>query len=133
MPIDGACRDIAVKTPHVTKQLLAADCSASMFDEVAKDVVLQRGKLYRPAEVVRIPLTKIDLDVAKPVGEIVDDIFAAGPPHDCANAEREFFHIEGLGHIVVGSELECTKFIFLTCVNSDHDHRRIDAGTPSLA
>ena len=48
------------------------------------------------------------------------------------HAGRKLFRIEGLGHVIVGPEVEAPELVFVCVFHREHDDRRADPASTRL-
>jgi hypothetical protein len=124
--VHGARGGVALVAPHVLQQLLAGDGLPLALDEVAQQLVLAR----RHVEGLLAPLAAVGLEVQLHVGEAVAREAALAPvraAEDGPHPGQQLADGEGLGHVVVGAQLEPDHLVDLLPARGEHDDGLVEA------
>ena len=120
MGVDGARGDIDLEAPHVLQQHLAGLDAATTGHQRREQAKLERGERNRL--VVDPDLMPLEVDAQAVELRLLDaGRLGCATTKDRPDPQEQLAHAKGLGHVVVGPELEADDAIDLLTARADHD------------
>ena len=105
--IDGPHGARRNRTPHLLNQLVAVDGPLRPLGEKLQDFEFPIGERNSSRRTDRAASNEVDRDPTE-----ADDIdYPAGSPEHGADPGKQLRHVERLGDVIVGPQLESTKFV----------------------
>src|SRR5438477_9482273 len=111
----------AVAAPHGVEQLVAREHAARRGGQQREDVELAGGQRDDAPLHAHLEALPIDLEVADLDLDLAPDRIDASAARDRADPGDELARREGLGHVVVGADLEAEDLVTLLDAAGDHD------------
>src|SRR5207247_8909650 len=117
--------------PHRFEEPVARDHFAAMLDEIAQEVELLASEPHLPARAEGLAAAQANAHVAE--GELLELLPRAGTPQHRANPRQELAQAEGLGHVVIGAQLQSLDAIGFLAAGGQHDDGNVEPLGAQLA
>ena len=135
MHIDRAVEGVVIEPERVFDQALAGERATGLGRHPVEDLELRRRALDSGAPHPHEMTDGIELelaDAARPAEAVAAEV-GPRPPEHGANPRDELAWAEGLGHVVIRTEVEPEQDVFLGAARGEQDDRHVSVGTEDAA
>src|SRR5438270_1664396 len=131
--VDGALVAVPSRSPHAVEELLTGESQAGVVGQEPEQVELSRGKRHDVTADACLAPSCVDLHPAHEhdVGPVPRR--SLDPTEDRLHPGDELPRREGLGHVVVGPELQAEHAVDLSVARREHPHGEIVFGPQAPA
>src|SRR5262249_37013240 len=110
--------------PHLVEEAVPGDHLTTMLQEITEEIELLARQPHLTPRAKGLAAAQVDPRVAE--RELLELLPRPRAPQHRADTGQKLTEAEGLGHVVVGAQLEPAHAIDLLAARGEHDHGNIE-------